>query len=404
MKTRILVFLLALCVLPLMVRAQLSDTLEEQTGLQAQLSALSDRVDRLRPGESRFLLRGYAHSGLQLAGEQFSFVGGSFNPLLLYRQSDRLLFESELEFELEGTEVLVSVEYANISYLLSPTLTFRAGKFLIPFGIFTANLHPAWINRLPTVPLGIGHDGIVPSSDIGLELRGSAYLHNFKFNYSIYAVNGAQLDDGSLDPAGAGTLIHARFPDNNRGKTLGGRLGLFPFANSSMELGLSAMYGQVGTAGTEFEAVRALHYALDFSYVKTLYGMGSVLDLKAQYVAVQVDRAAYPDHENPDQTLAFDNRSMAWYAQLSFRPALVAQPFVRNLEFVGRLSRLQTPAEAEWAADQRQIDLGVNYWIDWRTLCKFSYRIMSGQAAEEDPGHGEAVAGNAFFVHWAIGF
>lgn len=404
MKTCGRIFLIMLCALPSMVEAQQTDTLEGWAALQERLSELSDRLDGTRPGESRFLLRGYAHSGLQVAGEQFSFVGGSYNPLLLYKQSDRLLFESELEFELEGTEVLVSVEYANISYLLLPTLTFRAGKFLVPFGIFTANLHPAWINRLPTGPLGIGHDGIVPSSDIGLELRGSAYLHNFKFNYSLYAVNGAQLDDGSVDPAGAGTLIHARFPDNNRGKTLGGRLGLFPFANSSLELGLSAMYGQVGTSGTTFEDVRALHYALDLSYVKTLYGMGSVIDFKAQYVAAQVDRAAYPDHENPEQTIVFDNSSAAWYAQLSFRPALVAHPFVRNLEFVGRLSRLQTPAEAEWAADQRQVDLGVNYWIDWRTLLKFSYRIMSGQAADEDPGHGEAIAGNAFFVHWAIGF
>jgi len=375
--------------------------------LKQEIEQLKNQINTNKPGVSRFLLRGYAHSGLQITDEEFSFVGGSFNPLFIYKQSDRLLFESEWELELAGGEIELGVEYANMSYLVSKTLTFRAGKILVPFGIFVPNLHPAWINKFPTAPLGAGHDGIIPSSDIGLELRGGSYLGNFKINYSVYALNGAQLNDGEEEPEEAGILHHAIFPDNNKGKTIGGRIGLFPFHDSSLELGFSGMYGKVGAKDTDLEDVNALHYAIDLSYVKTLSAMSSVLDLKAQYNGLNVDDANYPFHENPDDLVTFDNNSTAWFAQLSLRPALVENNVVRQLEFAGRYSALKTPEGSEWETDQTQIDLGVNYWVDWRTLFKVSYRISNGgddHEEEEEAGHGGGVEGNALFIHWAIGF
>lgn len=389
------------------VYAQDVQSTDEVQKLKQEIEQIKKENNIYKPGVSRFLLRGYAHSGLQVSDNEFSFVGGSFNPLFIYKQSDRLLFESELEMELVGGEVELGVEFANMSYLLSKNLTVRAGKFLVPFGIFVPNLHPAWINKFPTMPLGAGHDGIIPSNDIGLELRGGSYIGNFKVNYSIYAVNGSQLNDGEEEPEEAGILHHAVFPDNNKGKTVGGRLGLFPFSDSSLELGVSGMYGKVGERESELEDIKALHYAFDLSYVRTLSSWSSVLDLKAQYSAVNVDDANYPLHENPDDLVTFDNSSTAWFTQLSLRPALVENKFVRNLEFAGRYSALKTPVGSEWEVDQTQFDLGINYWFDWRTLVKISYRISNNSAGDtvvDEDGHGEALAGNAFFVHWAIGF
>lgn len=389
------------------VYAQDVQSTDEVQKLKQEIEQIKKENNIYKPGVSRFLLRGYAHSGLQVSDNEFSFVGGSFNPLFIYKQSDRLLFESELEMELVGGEVELGVEFANMSYLLSKNLTVRAGKFLVPFGIFVPNLHPAWINKFPTMPLGAGHDGIIPSNDIGLELRGGSYIGNFKVNYSIYAVNGSQLNDGEEEPEEAGILHHAVFPDNNKGKTVGGRLGLFPFSDSSLELGVSGMYGKVGERESELEDIKALHYAFDLSYVRTLSSWSSVLDLKAQYSAVNVDDANYPLHENPDDLVTFDNSSTAWFTQLSLRPALIENKFVRNLEFAGRYSALKTPVGSEWEVDQTQFDLGINYWFDWRTLVKISYRISNNSAGDtvvDEDGHGEALAGNAFFVHWAIGF
>ncbi len=411
MKSKYIVSLLAFMIAVFWnpVIAQEVQSMDEFQKLKQEVELLKNESDSYKPGLSRFLLRGYAHSGLQVTDDEFSFVGGSFNPLFIYKQSDRILFESELELELVGGEVELGVEYANMSYLFSKNFTIRAGKILVPFGIFVPSLHPAWVNKFPTAPLGAGHDGILPSNDIGLELRGGSYLGNLKVNYSFYAVNGSQLNDGEDEPEEAGILHHAIFPDNNKGKTVGGRIGFFPFSNSSLELGVSGMYGKVGAKDSDLEDVVAVHYAFDLSYVKTLTPLSSVLDLKAQYAGVNVDDAKFPDHENPDDFVTFDNTSTTWFAQLALRPALVENEFVRNLEFAGRYSALTTPEGSEWEVDDSQIDIGINYWLDWRTLFKVSYRISNSSAGEHDeepgePGHSEAVAGNAFFIHWAIGF
>ena len=84
---------------------------EEMRGEIDSLKELS------KPGKSKFLLRGYSHSGLEITDDNSTFVGGSFNPIFIYKQSDRLMFESELEFELDGRILDIGLEYANISYL-----------------------------------------------------------------------------------------------------------------------------------------------------------------------------------------------------------------------------------------------------------------------------------------------
>jgi hypothetical protein len=406
--TGLLFFLLSWLAIPLM--AQEGTPSEEAAQAQQEIEQLKAQVDSYKPGKSRFLLRGYAHSGLQATKEDVTFEGGSFNPLLIYRQSDRLLFESELEIELNGDEVELGLEYANISYLLSNTLTLRVGKTLTPFGIFVPRLHPAWINKFPNFPLGAGHhSGILPTSDIGAELRGGAYLGASKINYSLYVVNGPRLNTGEDEPEEAGMLHYGDFPDNNKNKTIGARVGFLPFSNSSLEIGVSGMYGKVGDKDSDYEDIYARLYGFDLTYVKNLPSISSVLDIKGQFAVVDVDNASFPMPDDPTGELFydFDNRSTTYFAQVSLRPALLSSAILRNFEVVGRYSSLETPEGALWETNQTQWDIGLNYWLDWRTLFKLSYRINSvkGEAHEENGhGHDEAAAGeNAFFLHWAIG-
>ena len=374
--------------------AQVTSTLDQQ---MTQLPAGPD--DDTKPGKSRFLLRGYAHSGLEITKDDVSFVGGSLNPILIFKQSDRLLFESELEIELEGSEVSLGLEYADISYLLTKSVTLRVGKTLTPFGIFIPNLHPAWINKFPSRPLGAGHGGILPTADIGIELRGAAFLGPMKTNYSVYVINGPRLNDGSVEAEEGGLLHFGIVPDNNKGKAIGGRIGFFPMSNSRLEIGFSGQYGKVGAKDSKYSDVAARLYGVDLSYVQNLPGISSVLDIKGQYAVSDVDEAEYPD-EDPNSFITFDNHSTAWFAQLSLRPAMVDDNFFRNLEIAGRYSKLKTPEEAHWGVNQGQWEIGLNYWLDWRTLFKFSYRIVNGEAAHG----GEAAPANTFFLHWAIGF
>ena len=154
--------------------------------LEKQVQSLTEKTEKtdrkfglFKSGKSKFLLRGFFHSGF--AGvitedeADYNFAGGSINPVLLYKQSDRLFFEAEFEggFTPEG-EFEWGMGYGNMSVIVNKYLTVRGGKFLVPFGTFGEKLHPAWINKTATTPLGFGHDGLVPSSDYGIELRGAA--------------------------------------------------------------------------------------------------------------------------------------------------------------------------------------------------------------------------------------
>ena len=187
-----------------------------------------------KPGKSKMMLRGYYHTGFEnttIGDESNSkFNPGNIAPILMYRQNDKLFFEAEFEGEFEDNEFHWTIEYADISYILNDYMTVRAGKFILPFGTFMEKLHPAWINRLSTRPLGFGHDGIAPGSDVGAELRGAFHTGFLKLNYQAYVVNGAQLKDGMAGMGGmeveedeAGMLAFGMGPwgDNNNDKAFG---------------------------------------------------------------------------------------------------------------------------------------------------------------------------------------
>ncbi len=357
-----------------------------------------------KPGKSKFMLRGFFFTGfdaVSIGGEsESSFIGGGINPVLIYKQSDRLLFEAEFEggYTHDGGFEL-GLGYANASYVLNKFMTVRAGQFLIPFGTFTEKLHPAWINRMVSAPLGFGHDGIAPSSDVGVEVRGAFYSGSVKWNYQAYIINGPQLKDGTIESEEAGMLRFGFMEDNNKNKTVGGRIGVSPFSNQMLEIGFSGMTGVVGSDGSQYEGVKAKLYAIDLSLVKNLNFMQSVIDIKGQYNYSQVDDANYKDEDGDSYT--FDNKSDGYYAQLSIRPSLVENKLIRKLEIVGRYSELQTSEGALWEQNPTQVSVGLNYWMDWRTVIKMGYQTTEGLG---DHDSGETVKENLFYIRWAMGF
>jgi hypothetical protein len=373
---------------------------------EEEIKSLNEKINYLMPGKSKFLLRGYAHSGIEyIPDEELTFVGGAFNPLFIYRQSDKLLFEAELETAFGNDEFEIALEYANISYLLSKTMTLRLGKIIVPFGIFTDRLHPAWINKFPTPPLGFGHDGILPNTDIGIELSGGAYAGNLKYNYAFYLINGPQLNTGEEHEDDMGKLEYGKAIDNNFNKSMGTRIGILPFANSSLEIGFSAMIGKVGKRDSEYQDIGSQLYAIDLTYVKNITFLKSVVDFKGQASWVNVDNAVYVSPEDLDEIFEFENKSSTYFAQLSLRPAFIGIPIIENMEFATRYSTLTTPEGAPWETNENAWDFSLNYWLDWRTVLKVTYQRQSnsGEGHDEDivPVSGTV---DAFFVHWAIGF
>jgi len=368
----------------------------------------SQTYNSFEPSKSQFMLRGYGHTGFEYMesgdDKESTFLGAAFAPIFLYKHSDRLMFEAELEFVLEGDELETGLEYANVMYVLNDHATVRAGKFLLPFGTFAERLHPAWINRLPNAPLGYGHDGIAPSSGIGVELRGAFDIGGPKVNYSIYSTNGPRIKDGSEEPEEAGILEFENYEDTNLAKAYGGRIGILPLSDSSAEFGFSAYSTNgTGTKDTEYENVGAFLFALDFSYVKSVTALSGIVDVKAQYNNSNVETATFiEEHSDGDmEEYSFDNQSNTFYTQLSYRPTMAGSDFLKNLEFVGRYSDFNAPEGAEWEEKSTQYAFGLNYWLSWRSVLKLSY-----QTTETEGGHdGDGVFNSdGLFVHWAIGF
>jgi hypothetical protein len=371
-----------------------------QEGTSDNPQTLRQLIDQYKPGQSRFLLRGYADATFFANKEESSFGNARLVPVFVYKQSDKLLFEGELEFEVEDGEVKVVLEYANMYYQLGSKATLRMGKILVPFGIFFDRLHPSWINRLPTLPMGYGHDGIIPTSDLGVELRSGIYLGNMKANYSIYVLNGPTINTGEHEAEEIGMLVNKPGVDNNNNKAVGGRFGAFPFRDQSLELGFSAQSGKLGNRGSEFEDVSAFLYAFDWTYVKNISFLKGIIDVKGQLNFINIEDQTYViDEDGVIEEFNFDNSSKSTFFQLAYRPTMSANALISSLELVGRYSTLNTPDEAPWATENTQMTLGLNYWIDWRTAIKFAYqkdKIDSHEAGKTDSG--------VFFLQWTLGF
>lgn len=381
---------------------------ESQDALQNQIQDLKSEVNSLQPGNTNFMLRGYGHFGLNSSKDETTFTAGSFNPIFLWSHGNRILFESEWEMEFEGNELKIGLEYTDVSFVITKGLIVRAGKFLLPFGTFSDRLHPAWINRLSSKPLGFGHGGIGPTSDVGVEIRGGLQTGKSKLNYAFYLVNGPTLNDGTMEAEEGGLLHFNNIEDNNKNKAFGGRIGYLPFSNSSLELGVSGYFAKPGGKESPFEGdptlddinykgVTANLKAFDLSYVKSLSGLAGILDIKGQYTSSDVSDAIYFDIEDSVR-YSFKNKSSGYYGQVSYRPALASNEFVKNFELVGRYSEYETPEGALWESKQNQFALGLNYWFTWRTVLKVSYQTTDTTL------EGIKTTNDQFFAHVAIGF
>src|SRR5712691_11198102 len=104
------------------------------------------------------------------------------NPIVLMPLGNRLLFETEFNFNSDLTRdsgvwdprrLNREIEYMQLDYLVHPNLTLVVGRILTPFGIYIERYHPEWIRDLQVAPIifGISH-----SKSMGAELRGAMHL------------------------------------------------------------------------------------------------------------------------------------------------------------------------------------------------------------------------------------
>lgn len=293
-----------------------------------------------------------------------AFSTAAFNPIFHWQYSDNILFEGELELAVEDSgETEVNLEYATISWLFSDHAALVVGRFLSPLGNFRQNLHPAWINRFASAPVGFGHDGAAPVADLGAEIRGAwATAGLGKFNYAAYIANGPELEAEEDVLEGVKANGTVRNVDGNL--VLGGRVGWLPVP--ALELGVSFANGRTSITEVEGEEITG-----EPSRNYRFYG-GDVawrpmpaLELRGEYARQSAGDAA--------SSLAPDSATWrAWYAQAAYR--FTDTPW----ELVGRFGDFESVNEmmstSQWGA-------GLNYWLTPSTVFKAAYEFNEPDTA-----------------------
>jgi hypothetical protein len=120
-----------------------------------------------------------------------------------YRFNEKIVFNSEIEFEHAGHEV--SVEFAYLDFLLRDAFRVRVGNVLVPLGFINEMHEPAFFNGVfrPDV-----ERLIIPTtwSENGLGVHGQAG----GFRYKAYALTGLDLTRETGDePIEAGTWVRS---------------------------------------------------------------------------------------------------------------------------------------------------------------------------------------------------
>ncbi len=308
-------------------------------------------------------LSGYASADyVSVENGPEAFVA-NFNPMFHFLYDDKILWEAELEVEVdEGGNTEIGLEYTTVDWFLNDKLTLVAGKFLSPVGNFRQNLHPSWINKLPSAPPGFGHDGAAPISEVGVQLRGVAPMGNSRLNYAFYLGNGPKVEgeDGEIHAVEAEGL--ASDPDDE--KVFGGRIALLPIP--SLELAVSAATGDVAIVeedGVDIEGDPKRGYQVlgfDASY------RWNNLDLRGEYVKQEVDPASL-------SVAPEGGKWETWYAQAAYKFA------DGKWECVARYTDFQSPHADD---TQEQVALGINYLITPSAMLKFAYESNKGEPGE----------------------
>ena len=125
----------------------------------------------LAVGSTKLLITGYGAAGYTERRHGDDGFTAQFNPIFLWKLSDRLFFEGEIEMELAETVTETKLELASLYYVANDYLTLGAGKFLNPMNSFVERYHMAWVNRLPDKPLAV-YDGLLPETYVGAQARG----------------------------------------------------------------------------------------------------------------------------------------------------------------------------------------------------------------------------------------
>ncbi len=347
------------------LHAQTDTTLTPQTD-----SMLVPPTNNVRSiGQNKFAVFGNAEAVYHTTKGVSEFTDVNFKPIFLWKISDKLFAEAEIEIETGDGAPDLGLEYANMCYMVNPYLILHAGRFLPKFGAYRGRMGEAFINRFATDPTGFGDGGIGAMNETGIGAEGALPIGDIKLLYDFYISNGPQL---LTDPENAGQFEYEAYTTNNKHTAVGGRVGILPLSNGNLEIGYSMLNkSKTGDAGTPYENTGLNMQAIDLNYFHTIPGIKSTIRLIGELKYQKVDNVSY--YKEDSTKYSFNNKATAYYTCLAIRPSLADDKFVRNLELAGRYSFFNRPTDAPWGGDNiSQFELALDYWLKWNCVVKLS--------------------------------
>lgn len=334
-------------------------------------------------GENRFVLTGWGAGAYEWhRNANTNTFTATLAPILLYRVTDRILFEAEPEFELKDDgDTEVNLEYAQTDIFLNDYATLVGGKFLLPFGEFIQQLHPAWINKLVSFPLPFQENeegGLLPFSDVGAQVRGGTRLlgrEGINLDYTLFVSNGPRFESDEV-----GARFVSNNVDANRGKGFGARLALFHQPPTSrfgnLKLGASSYDGKWDDRNDRWFT----SWGVDATYRL------DELELRGEYLQTRRDMPA---------PIPRDRRE-GWYVQAAYKLARLQVPHLSRMEVIARYSGLnqRAVADEDLHSHPRQMALGLNYWLTPSVVGKLEYdRDLPRDAANDHAVRGQIAVG-----------
>jgi len=195
--------------------------------LRQEVDTLKTQVKETFPGTTKFLVAGYGTSTFEAKSGEDPFFDATLNAFFLWKLSDRLLFEGEVEFEFEDGNTTTNLEIAQASYLLNDYMTIGVGRFLNPMDFFVERQHMGWVNKFPDKPLAV-YDGLLPESDLGAQLRGVIPIGPTKLEYAAFVANAPDLITSFDDPTAVGMLDFGNTANHGGHVAVVGHIGFIP--------------------------------------------------------------------------------------------------------------------------------------------------------------------------------
>jgi len=357
--------------------------------LSQEVTDLRSVVEETKPGTTKFHIAGSASASFIAPQHGPANFSATFAPVFLWQLSDKLMFEGETEMELaEDGTTLVNLEYAHLSYALNDYMTIGAGKFLSPMNIFVERYEPNWINKLPDTPLAI-YDGILPETNLGLQIRGAVPVGPVRFNYALFASNTPRVLSGSAEEAGQ--LQFDNFSSLNNAKEVGGRIGFLPFP--WLELGYGMQTGHV----TDVNATgnpRSTQQSVDMEIHHNSDLLKGNLTLLAQYAWSDTGKLTYDPNAADFGPLTYSNHRNGGYVQASYRPRELSDTLNR-MEFIVRADEANMPNNEPGGFDEKRLTFGIDYWVTSSAVLKAAYEI--DRRNHNEPNQ------NAVLLQFAVG-